>query len=84
MKSRTLRLTAPHGLHVRPAAQLVALARTFEARIQVCVNGQNADAKSLFGLQKLPLIHGAEIRLEASGQDADQALERLADLLEHL
>uniref|UniRef100_UPI00404A3AB4 HPr family phosphocarrier protein n=1 Tax=Gallaecimonas sp. GXIMD4217 TaxID=3131927 RepID=UPI00404A3AB4 len=79
-----MRITAPHGLHVRPAAQLVALARTFEAEIAVCVGDQSANAKSLFCLQKLPLASGTEIALQANGSDAEQALEQLSALLESL
>ncbi|EKE76207.1 HPr family phosphocarrier protein [Gallaecimonas xiamenensis] len=82
MESCCITLLAPHGLHTRPAALMVALARQFQADIQVRCDGLQANAKSLFALQKLPLVSGASIEVCAQGDDARQAIGALHQWLE--
>lgn len=75
-------ITAPFGLHTRPAAQLVALARQFEADIQFHCQGLQGNGKSLFSLQKLPLVSGAEVEICATGTDARAAITALQNWLD--
>ncbi|WP_115718248.1 HPr family phosphocarrier protein [Gallaecimonas mangrovi] len=82
MESCCIRILAPHGLHTRPAALLVAMARKYDAQIQIKCEGQEASAKSLFALQKLPLVSGATIELCAEGTDAYQAIKEMQQWLE--
>ena len=75
---RTVRLINPNGLHARPAADFVTLATRFEARIDV--NGK--DATSLLGVMSLGLDRGDEVVVSATGREAEEAVGRLADLVE--
>ena len=75
---RSVRLINPNGLHARPAADFVTLATTFDARI--VANGK--DATSLLGVMSLGLDRGDEVVLSATGPQADEAVERLAALVE--
>ncbi|WP_182091095.1 HPr family phosphocarrier protein, partial [Serratia sp. ME43] len=43
----TWTITAPNGLHTRPAAQFVKEAKGFTSDITVTSNGKSASAKSL-------------------------------------
>lgn len=65
------------GLHARPAAEFVKRASDFDARI--VVNG--VDAKSLLRIMALGLGRGAEVRLEATGAEAQKAIDALTSLL---
>jgi phosphoenolpyruvate---glycerone phosphotransferase subunit DhaM len=76
--SATVVLADPEGLHARPAAELVKLAGRFAARIQV--NGR--DARSLLGVLALGLRKGDQVRIEADGPDAAEAVDAVRDLLE--
>ncbi|HET8867941.1 MAG TPA: dihydroxyacetone kinase phosphoryl donor subunit DhaM [Agrococcus sp.] len=70
-------LANEHGLHARPAAELVRTASGFDAH--VTVNG--VDAKSMLRVLALGLDHGATARFEATGAQAAEAIaaiERLA------
>lgn len=67
----------PEGLHARPAAALVRLVAGFDAR--VTVNG--ADASSLLRIIALGLRHGEEVTVQASGAQAQQALEAVVALI---
>lgn len=70
-------LANEHGLHARPAAELVRTASAFDA--QVTVDG--VDATSMLRVLSLGLDRGATVRFEATGPQAAEAIaaiERLA------
>ena len=72
-----------HGLHARPAARLVQVASSFDARVEVrnvTVARGPADARSLNAVATLGVRRGHEIELAASGPQADAALSALAEL----
>ena len=65
------------GLHARPAAQLAQEASKFSASIKLVAGEMEADAKSVLDILSLAAARGKSITLEASGQDAEQALGHL-------
>ncbi|MGU3664979.1 phosphoenolpyruvate--protein phosphotransferase [Methylobacterium sp. A49B] len=67
----------PTGLHARPAAHWVEVAKTCAARIQVRHGAQVADAKSLIGLLQLGLRCGEAVTISAEGDDEAGALARI-------
>lgn len=72
-----IELANEHGLHARPAAELVRTASGFDAR--VTVNG--VDATSMLRVLALGLDRGSKVRFEATGPQASEAIaaiERLA------
>jgi phosphotransferase system HPr (HPr) family protein len=84
--SEAVRVALPAGvdLHARPAADFVRAAMGFSASIQVASGDREADAKSLLSVLALGAKAGTELRLTATGEDADAALvtmrERVATL----
>lgn len=74
-------ITAPSGLHTRPAAEFVKAAKGFAADITVTSGGKSASAKSLFKLQTLGLTQGTTITISAEGEDAEKAVEFLVALV---
>lgn len=84
MFQQQVTITTPDGLDTRPAAQFVAEAKGFVSEIVVSCNGKSASAKSLFKLQTLNLTKGAVVTLTAEGPDAEEAVAKLASLLEEL
>lgn len=81
MFQKSVTITAPHGMHTRPAALLVKEAKTFDCDVIVECNGKQASAKSLFKLQTLGLYHGVDVTVMATGNQAKEAVERIAALL---
>ena len=79
MYSKDVEITAPNGLHTRPAAQFVKEAKAFAADITVTSAGKSASAKSLFKLQTL--TQGTVITISAEGEDAEKAVEHLVALI---
>lgn len=71
------------GLHARPAAQLVALAASFQSQIKVRNITRKTEyvrADSINQVAMLGVRHGHELGICAQGVDADEALAALGEL----
>lgn len=76
-----IRAPHPHGLHVRPAAALVAALAGIEARVTIVgETGRRANARSLSQLAALGATAGAPLVVEASGRQASAAVALVASL----
>lgn len=71
----------PQGLHARPVNLFVQLASQFESKIDVVRGDERVDGKSILSVLTLAAAQGTELSIEATGQDADAALDALADLV---
>jgi phosphotransferase system HPr (HPr) family protein len=69
------------ALHARPAGLFVRRAMTFTSRITVVKGEREADAKSILGVLGLGALGGTSLILRADGNDADEALAALAELV---
>ncbi len=78
---RTVTLASRNGLHARPATILVERARNFVSDIYLVANDEEVDGKSIISILTLGLGQGAKITVRASGDDAEEAVEALAELL---
>ena len=84
MCQQEVTITAPNGLHTRPAAQFVKEAKAFTSDITLISGGKSASAKSLFKLQTLGLTQGTVVTISAEGEDEKQAVEHLVKLMGEL
>ena len=80
--SRELTLRNKRGLHARAAARFAATAERFESDIQVAFNGRNVNGKSIMGLMMLAAACGKTITVTVTGDDANQAIEEIGDLVD--
>ncbi|WP_029891358.1 HPr family phosphocarrier protein [Polycyclovorans algicola] len=78
---RTVEIVNRLGLHARAAAKLVTMASLFRADIRVRKGNREVSGKSIMGVMMLAAAKGSEITLIAVGDDADIALERMAELV---
>ncbi len=79
---RTVTILNTQGLHVRPAERFAKTAMQFTAEIEVICHDQRVDAKSILHLLTLGARQGTQLVLEALGDDAQQAVDELAKLVE--
>lgn len=79
--SRTLVVGNRLGLHARPAARFVELAKGYQADLQIQHAEKSANCKSLLGLLKLSVHCGAEVTITAEGPDEESAVAGLEQLL---
>lgn len=68
------------GLHARPSAKLTALATGFKSEVWLTGKGRRINAKSIMGVMMLAAARGAELELEVSGEDEQEALAELTKL----
>lgn len=81
-----LAIRNPHGLHLRPAAQLVQTAARFLAEIKVWNQSTGSgpvSVKSINALAMLNVRQGDTIRISASGPEAEEAIQALGELVEN-
>ncbi|HOK33125.1 MAG TPA: HPr family phosphocarrier protein [Fervidobacterium sp.] len=71
------------GLHARPASILVTEAGKFKSDIYILKDGREINAKSILGVLSMGARKGDEITIRISGEDEEQALSRLTELLEN-
>lgn len=69
------------GLHARAAAQLVRLANGFASEIRVEKNGMEVNGKSIMGVLMLAAPKDARILIRASGEDAEEAVAAIGELI---
>lgn len=83
IEARTVLVRNPLGLHARPAAELVRALAGLDADVTIGRRDQHpVDARSLLAVVGLATRAGDELRLSASGPDADGALTTLTELIE--
>ena len=70
------------GLHARPAAEFVRCVQTFTSEITIRKGDDHFSGGSILEVLSANLDCGARIVLEAIGTDAEQALDRLEELLQ--
>ena len=86
MKS-SLKIKVEHasGLHARPASMFVKTANTFTSSILVQNLNDMSDpvnAKSILSVLTLGVSQNHEIEIVAEGEDADEAVNALKNLIE--
>ncbi len=75
-------ITNPLGLRLRAANQLVRLSQQFRAEIRVYRGDKDVSGKSILDLMTLVAGCGTQLEFEASGLDAEVAIDALAELIE--
>lgn len=79
--SRPVRVANRQGLHARAVVLLAELSRRFQARIElVASDRRRATTTEVLQMLTLGCEQGEELELEATGPDAEAALEAMAEL----
>lgn len=85
MKSKIIEITNETGLHTRPGSEFVTLAKSFSSQISLeNETGNKVNGTSLLKILSLGIKKGSKITIYADGEDEEQAVEKLAFLLENL
>ena len=73
-------VTAPSGLHARPAANLVKTVQQFQSKATLRWQGGSADAASILDVLRLGIPAGSRVQVMLEGADA----AAMADALRRL
>ena len=69
------------GLHARASALLVKNATRFPSEIRIEREGVEVNGKSIMGIMMLAASKGSSIRLKIEGEDEDEAMSALGELI---
>lgn len=81
MVERTVTIVNKNGVHARPAAEIVKTAGKFASNVTIVRDDFEVNGKSIMGVMMLAAECGSQIILRATGTDADDAVEALAQLV---
>lgn len=69
------------GLHARAAAKLTQLAAQYSSDIFISKGAKRVNAKSIMGVMMLAAGIGSEVQLETSGEQEQEAMTALVELI---
>ena len=69
------------GLHARASAKFVQMVQNFDAEVTVSKDGSTVGGTSIMGLMMLAASPGCSIEVAASGNQAQEALDALEELV---
>ena len=81
MAERTVTIGNKNGVHARPAAEIVKTAGRFRSNVTIVRDDLEVNGKSIMGVMMLAAECGSQITLRATGDDAEEAVEALAQLV---
>ena len=80
---REVPLTNQYGLHARPASRIVGIASRYQSEVRLSSGaGRAVNAKSILEVLTLAAGPGARLTIRAEGEDADQVVAEIAQLVE--
>ena len=79
--SRELPIINKRGLHARASAKFVQMVERFNAEVWVTRGGETVGGTSIMGLMMLAAGPGTTVVVSAKGEEAQQALDAIAELV---
>jgi phosphocarrier protein len=78
---RAIRIINRRGLHARASAKFVQTVERFDSDVTVTRCGETVGGRSIMGLLTLAAAQGTTITVTARGEDADDCLQAIDDLV---
>ncbi len=78
---RNIEIINKLGMHARAAAQFVQLASNFQSHIEIEKDNRRVNGKSIMGVMMLAASKGSEVTLYADGEDEEESLNKLEELI---
>jgi len=76
-------ITGEEGLHARPAGLIAKKASVFQSKIEMSFDGQSANAKSIMMMMSLGIEKDSEIKISATGTDAELAVKSIEGFIKN-
>jgi len=74
-------IVSKSGLHARPANVLIKTAQKFASKIEIAVNGNKYNAKSLLNILAAGVNCGTEIEVICNGDDEKEACKKVIEVI---
>ncbi|QKQ98107.1 HPr family phosphocarrier protein [Candidatus Nanohaloarchaea archaeon] len=81
---RTVEIVPEAGLHARPASKFVETAQEYDCELKISDaegDEEPVDARSMLAITSLGLKQGDKMKIEAEGEDAEEALDALEKVI---
>ena len=82
MIEKQYNITSAEGIHARPASVLVGALAPFKSDITLEWTDKKVNLKSILGVMSLGVSSGASITIAANGEDEEQAMAKVAEIME--
>jgi phosphocarrier protein len=82
MKEMKVTVKNEYGLHARPSSLMANIASQFNSEIKIIKDENEVNCKSIMNLLLLAAGKGTVLKIVAHGEDEDQALEAIRELVE--
>ena len=85
MKSAEVTLSAPTGLHARPASELVKLVKGLEgSKVTITCGDRSVNAASMLSLLSLGIKCGTQLGVSVEGGEETAALDAVVQFIESI
>ena len=81
MNEQTVKIINKLGLHARSASKLVSVSASFSSDIKITYVDKSVNGKSIMELLMLAAKYEESITVRCQGEDEDEALQAIADLI---
>lgn len=81
MITKTFKIMNPAGFHVRPIKTFVQAASQYPCKVNVINKGKKVNGKSSLSMLTLGIAAQDEVTLEIDGEQEEEAMKKLGDLL---
>lgn len=84
MQSQKVTLSAPNGMHARPAGELVKLVKSLDGKITFATEAKEVNASSMLSILSLGLKSGAQFEVKSDGGDEQGNLRQVVEFIENI
>jgi len=82
MAEKTYTITDEQGLQAQQVTLLVNIANKFASEVSLEYKAKKVNLKSIMGVMSLGVSQGAEVKVSATGEDAEAVINALTETLE--
>ena len=78
---KMFKITAPEGLHARPAALLVTAVTPFECDVQLTYKEKSVNLKSIMGVMAQGVAPESVVEISAEGPDVEKLFQTITEVM---
>lgn len=81
MVKKKVVVVSKSGLHARPANVLIKNAQQFKSKVEIRIDHQTFNAKSMLGILAAGVNRGEEIEIICTGEDEEDACKAIVKII---
>jgi phosphocarrier protein HPr len=81
MAEKTYTITDEQGIHAQQVTLLVNTANKFSSEVSLEYKAKKVNLKSIMGVMSLGVSKGSEVKVTATGEDAEALIQAITEIL---